>query len=371
MATRIGIIGGGVQGLSCGWYLAQHGFSVSLFERGVCGSEASGASAGLLASAGDSHAHDDSTFSVLRRHSCALWRDYAAALQRASASTIDYKTTGSLCLAFDGDEHRHWQHHDGGTGVPLDDEALLAREPFVSRDVFSAVYYGEDSHVDGRLVMRALSKAFVRAGGHLHEQATVTEISNKRGRVSGVRLADGTFCACDFVVVAAGAWSGTIDGVAQACVVRPVKGQMLSVDMGDKAYVRHALWCLSSHRDFFDTFYMVPRSDGRLLIGASVEDVGFDKRVTAGALHALLDSAVRVVPALQACPVVATWAGLRPLAYQQTPFIGALDGDPDGLLYACGHYRHGFLLAPYSAQVITDMIVGEVGADKKVAGGVA
>ena len=371
MATRIGIIGGGVQGLSCGWYLARTGFSVSLFERGVCGGEASGASAGLLSAAGDSHANDDSAFSALRRRACGLWHDYAAALQQASARSIDYSKEGSLCLAFDGDEHRHWRHHHAGKAVDLDDAALVAREPFVSRDALSGLYHATDSHVDGRLVMQALRKAFLQAGGQLHEHAAVADIIDKRGRIHGMRLADDTVFACDFVIVAAGAWSTQIKGVAQACAIRPIKGQMLSLDMGKNAYVRHALWCLSRHRDFFDTFYMVPRSDGRLLVGASVEDVGFDKRVTAGPLHALLDEALRVVPVLESCPVVETWAGLRPMASRQTPFVGSLDGDTVGLLYACGHYRHGFLLAPYSAQAITDAITDAVGMRHKVAGGVA
>ena len=359
----IAIIGGGVQGLSCGWFLARRGFRVELFDCHNCGEEASWAAAGMLSGSSGGQGHDSASFRSLCAKAVRLWHNFVTDLEDASGMTVDYCRSGSLSLAFNKSEHAEWVHHRQKGVVLLRDEALLEMEPYLASDIFSAFYHPDDHHVDSRCVLQALRRAFLASGGVLHEHCAVKAVEVSGGSVKGIRLKEeqggGAFFSSSYVVVAAGAWSGLLEGVSGLAGMRPIKGQMVALDMGTHRYVKHALWFSSCLRDLGDYFYMVPRRDGRLLLGATVEDVGFDKRVTSGAVYRILHAAFRVVPALESCAVLESWAGLRPMALSQMPYVGALRDGPKGLLYACGHYRHGFLLAPWTAAVVAAHVMGE------------
>ena len=368
MEQNIAIIGGGVQGLSCGWFLARRGMRVDLFDCQNCGEEASWAAAGMLSGSSGGHGNDSAAFRSLCVAAARLWQDFVTDLENASGMTVDYCRSGSLCLAFNNSEHAEWLHHRQKGVVLVRDEALLDMEPYLASDVFSAFYHPDDHHLDSRCVLQALRRAFVASGGVLHEHCAVEAVAVSDGAVEGIRLKQKqgqagergeNFFASSYVVVAAGAWSGLLAGISESAQLRPIKGQMVALDMGTHRYVTHALWFSSCLRDLGDYFYMVPRRDGRLLLGATVEDVGFDKRVTAAAVYRILHAAFRVVPALESCAVVESWAGLRPMAVSQMPYVGALRDAPKGLLYACGHYRHGFLLAPYTAAEVTAQVMGD------------
>jgi len=185
-------------------------------------------------------------------------------------------------------------------------------------------------------------------GGHIEAGGGVEAIEVDPRRVRGVRTPHG-FVAGSIVINAAGAWAGTLEGLpAHARVpTSPVKGQMLALG-GSRAALRRALWVPGA--------YIVPRSDGRVLIGATVERAGFDVRVTAQGVHALLNAALRAMPALGDLAVTETWAGTRPGSADGLPFIGATA--LDGYFVAAGHYRYGIVCAPATGQLIADAVEG-------------
>ena len=175
-------------------------------------------------------------------------------------------------------------------------------------------------------------------------------ISSSGGRVDGVVLADGTKVAADMVVLAAGAWSRSIGGLVAELrpPVRPIKGQMIALGMDPSApLLNHVLWAPGA--------YLVPRRDGRLLVGATVEEKGFDTQLTAGGLLTLLEAAWRVLPAVEELPIAETWVGHRPGSRDDAPILGA--GPLPGLIYATGHHRNGILLTPITADAIARLVL--------------
>jgi len=178
----------------------------------------------------------------------------------------------------------------------------------------------------------------------------VAAIAVEGGRARGVRLADGVFAAADVVVLAAGAWSREVGGLPAAALppVRPVKGQMLALRMDPAApLLRHVLWAPKS--------YLVPRRDGRLLVGATVEERGFDDALTAGGLLALLEGAWRVLPGIEELAVAETWVGFRPTSRDDAPILGPTA--VEGLVLATGHHRNGILLAPVTAEAVAGFVL--------------
>src|SRR5262249_20204430 len=203
------------------------------------------------------------------------------------------------------------------------------------------------------------------AGVVSREQSAVEQVLVRQGRAAGVRLADGSEVTAGTVVIAAGAWSRGIGGVApaQRPPVRPVKGQLLALRMDPAApLIRHVIWA--------PNVYLVPRRDGRMILGATVEERGFDTSMTAGGILALLEAAWRVLPAIEELPVDEMWVGHRPGSRDDAPILGP--GPVDGLVYATGHHRNGILLAPVTADAVarlvldgkTDPAIGPFGMDR-------
>ncbi|MBC6497754.1 MAG: glycine oxidase ThiO [Alphaproteobacteria bacterium GM7ARS4] len=375
---KVVVIGGGIQGLACGWSLARAGFHVTLFEAKTCGAEASGAAAGMLSGRADSKAHDDGVLRGLCLLGQRLWRDFARHVQEASGIDIDYRQEGTIHLAYDKDEHhalaRHMASHmdetcdEDARPYWLSREQLTQREPHLTGNIFSALYYPDEHSVDSRLVIKALCKALRASGGVIHEKAHVSAVLTDNGRVSGVMSA-GTAWACDYVIVAAGAWSMDVEGIrgghgrrAQGAglgVVRPIKGQMIALRMEDSASIRHHVWMYTKAQEWGEGCYLVPRQDGRLLVGATIEDRGMDREMYAGAVSYLLRAACRMVPAVEHMAIESLWTGLRPQSSSSLPWMGRLEGSPRGVFYACGHYRHGILLAPVTASTLLCAIRAE------------
>jgi glycine oxidase len=211
-----------------------------------------------------------------------------------------------------------------------------------------------DHRVNNRLLAQALTVAATRAGVIIRTGTPATAVENAGGQVSGVRLSSGERIAARHVVIAAGSWSGELDGLPQSLPVFPVKGQMLAVDgrarsngRGTPAPIARVVHGTGA--------YLIPREDGRVLIGATVEHVGYRKGPTPRGVASLIAAAARMVPLLADLPMVETWAGFRPGTPDDMPIIG---GDPllEGLYYATGHFRNGILLAPLSARVIAELI---------------
>ncbi len=344
---RVAIIGGGVIGLAVGWRLAQRGADVELFERGKAGQGASHAAAGMLA-AGCETEPGEAALGALNRASLALWPDFAAELEAASGISVGLRREGTLIIALNRDDVARLRHDfefQAGQGVAL--EWLTAaeareREPHLAPQLAGAIFSPGDWQVDNRLVAAALAEAFSRAGGRLHENTPVAKLDHAHGRVTGIVTPGGAQRA-DCVVIAAGAWSGGLDLPIPKLPIRPVKGQMLAVRMDQRApLLDHVVWAPRA--------YLVPRVDGRLIIGATVEERGFDDQITAGGLFGLLDGAWRALPAIEDLPVVETWVGFRPGSRDDAPILGA--SSLDGLMLATGHHRNGILLTPVTADAM-------------------
>ncbi|HEY0523894.1 MAG TPA: glycine oxidase ThiO [Stellaceae bacterium] len=349
------MVGGGVIGLSIGWRLAAAGCPVDLYERGVAGRGATWAAAGMLAACVELEPTEEALL-ALDRLSQSMWPDFARELEAASDGIdVGYREEGTLVVALtrdDVEKLRFAWEMQRDAGIPLEwlsGAAARQREPYLNPRIAAALYSPQDRQVDNRQVAAALVAAFRRAGGRLHERAEVDAIDIAGGRAQGVVVA-GERRAADIVVLAAGAWSAGVPGVPEAArpPVRPVKGQMLAVRMDRAApLLRHVVWG--------PTGYLVPRRDGRLLVGATVEERGFDGTLTAGGLYTLLDAAWRVLPGIEELPIDETWTGFRPGSRDDAPYLGPTA--IDGLVLATGHHRNGILLTPVTAAAIADFVL--------------
>ena len=349
------IIGAGVIGLGIAWRLAQAGCRVSLFDRGEAGRGASWAAAGMLAAAVETEPGEEPLL-PLALDSQRLWPDFARELEAVAGISVDYRGEGTLVLALNRDDAEQLRHSfDFQRRLGLDLEWLTAaearrREPHLKPGIAAAVLSPRDHQVDNRCLGRALAAAVRKAGAALHEHCPVREIMVSGGRAAGVVTDQGREEA-DVVVLAAGAWSREIGGLAPQALppVRPIKGQMLALQMDPTAPIlSHVVWLPRGG-------YLVPRKDGRLIVGGTVEEKGFDTAITAGGLLALIEGAWRAVPAIEELPVAETWVGFRPGSRDDAPMLGP--GAIDGLVVATGHHRNGILLTPVTAAVVSDYIL--------------
>ena len=346
--SEITIIGGGVVGLSCAWRLAQAGHVVTLFERGEPGQESSRAALGVLNPS--TSGQTPFPYIHLSQASLALFPALVEELKQEIGMEVGLREEGVLLVALDDTEAAKLEeemthHRDAGIPVEYVSAATLRQiEPSVSAQARGAIYFTSAMRVDNIRLCHALALAAQKAGVNMVTGALVNGVNVENGRVTGVQVS-GRVQRAQKVIVAAGYWSGTIAGVAAA--VRPIKGQglLLKPDFA----VSHVLESFAG--------YVTPGRDGHLLIGATVEDIGYDQRVTAAAMQQLLSDAMRLVPKLQNAALVHTWAGLRPRSADGLPILGPVRGK-EGLFMATAHYRNGILLAPITAQLIGDWVVG-------------
>ncbi|MFM2043744.1 MAG: glycine oxidase ThiO [Pseudomonadota bacterium] len=284
------------------------------------------------------------------------WPGFAAELEAATGQPVGLRVDGTIAVALTRDDLealRTTYTFQRGLGLEmqwLSGAAVKEREPFLNPRAAGGILSPDDGQVDNRLVCAALVPALRAAGGILREGVAVDAVDVAAGRCRGV-VVGGVLEQADVVVVAAGAWSRSIPGLPPAAVppVRPVKGQMLSLAMDPAApLLRHVVWPPKC--------YLVPRSDGTLIIGATTEEKGFDDRLTAGGVLALLDAAWRALPGIEELPVVEMWTGFRPGSRDDAPIIGPAPG-VDGLVLATGHHRNGILLAPVTADAVAEIVL--------------
>ena len=348
------IIGAGVIGLGIAWRLAQRGAAVTLFDRAAAGSGASHAAAGMLAVCAEAEPGEENLIALGRR-SQALWPDFAAELEKLTGQSVGLRPEGTLVVALTADDQARIQHHlafQRSLDLPVEwisAREARRREPHLA-SIAGAVWSPEDGQVDNRKLVAALKLACASAGADIREHRPVRRILITNGRAVGVELADGSEDRADVVVLAAGAWSRGIEGLPSALrpPVRPVKGQMIALQMDPAApLVTHVVWG--------PNVYMAPRVDGRLIIGATVEEKGFDTTLTAGGVLALLEAAWRAVPAIEELPIDEMWVGHRPGSRDDAPILGP--APVDGLVYTTGHHRNGILLAPVTADAIARLVL--------------
>jgi glycine oxidase len=346
MSSDVIIIGGGVIGCSIAWRLSQAGLSVSLIEKGRIGCEASRAAAGMLSPQGESQS--PGPFFDLCLRSRALYRDFTQELFDVSGVDAEYKDEGTLAVVFDHEnleDRTAWARWQLDAGLPLEYVSateLRKLEPAVAKSAATAIFLPQEHQIENRRLMDALEIAIRHAGVAVLEGTEVISITREADRVTGVETTKGRIDG-GTVIVAAGTWSSALlQPLGLNANVVPARGQMLAV----KSDVCPITRVLHSH-----SAYVVPRRDGRILIGATVEHAGFRKAVTIGAVNSLLNAALELVPVLADSEIIETWCGLRPDTADHLPILGF--GGPENLLLATGHYRNGILLAPVTATLLT------------------
>ncbi|HTK36882.1 MAG TPA: glycine oxidase ThiO [Pyrinomonadaceae bacterium] len=351
-ASDVLIIGAGVIGLSIARALNKRGVrNISVIERGAAGAEASHAAAGMLAPQCEADRPDD--FFRLCRGSNRFYPLLSQQLKVETGADIELDQCGTFFAAFTDEdaaeigERFEWQKRSGLAVEHLTAEDALKEEPNLSPTVREALYFPYDTQVENRKLVAALKKYAEINGITVRQYTEIKELIVDNDHVAGAISASEKFYA-GMTILAAGAWTPFIkfrEGVVPV-EVKPVRGQII---------------CFEPRRPLFRKViytprgYIVPRADGRLLVGATVEDKGFDKMVTAEGTEKLRRNAEQISPAFSGLEISDSWVGLRPASPDGLPVLGELP-DIKGLIVATGHYRNGILLAPITAEIVADYV---------------
>lgn len=368
------VIGAGVIGLAVAWRLSRRGAVVALVDRARPGQQTSRVAAGMLAPVAEA-AYGEERLLELTMASAAAYPQFIAELEAATGLSAGHMPNGALHVALDRDEAAELRRrHDFLAGLGLEVEMLGPSacreiEPGLAPGFHGGMRVAAEAVVDPRLLTRALGAALGignlgdrdssndRDGAVTFVAGEAVELLRPSGRMTGVALADGTSLRAQYVVAATGSWAGSDPWLPAELrpPVRPVKGQIVElaprpgVAGGDP---------VCSGIVATERVYLVPRADGRLIVGATVEEQGFDTAVTAGGVYELLREGYRALPDLAEMELVEAVAGLRPATPDNLPVIGA-DPRLEGLIHASGHYRNGILLAPLTAEAVASAVAGE------------
>ncbi len=354
------VVGGGVIGLATAWRAAGRGLSVVVCDPAP-GSGASTVAAGMLAPVTEAH-YTEQALLRLTLDSAARWPGLAAELLDGTGIDPWYRETGTVLAAADGsdlamaDELYAFQRSLGLSVDRLTARELRALEPMLAPGVRGGMFVAGDHQVDPRRLIPALLAACRAAGVEIRpDRVAALQVTGERA--TGVITAAGVTLAAGQVLLAAGSWTGEIDGVPPGVLptVRPVKGQLLrlQVPAASRPFLRHNLRGIVRGA----SVYLVPREDGELVLGATMEELGFDTTVTVGAIYELLRDAREVLPGISELAVVETQAGLRPATADNMPVLGATA--LPGLVLATGHFRNGILLAPVTADAVAAVLAGD------------
>jgi len=344
------IIGGGIVGCACAYELAKRGAKVTLVEYGKTGMQATNAAAGMLAPMTETERPDD-LFTIGMR-ALDEYPQVVRELEEACGFGLEFRQDGILQVAFDDAQAEHlrrrygWQREMGLAVEWLDGDACREAESRLSDRVVAGVYGAPEATVSNQLVALALERAARARGAEIRERAPVTRAKRRGGGVASV-LAGDAWIDADTVILAAGARSGQIARRLGAHLpVFPVRGQMIALG-GMSTPIARPVWGPDG--------YLVPRVNGLVFAGATVEHVGFRRRTTKPAVRRLRAMARRLVPALQSAQLHFEWAGLRPGSPDGLPIIGPLEGT--NVVAATGHYRNGILLGPMTGALVARGIV--------------
>jgi glycine oxidase len=349
--TDVLVVGGGVIGCALAAELAARGRTVTVIERAEPGAEASGAAAGMLAPQAEARERD--AFFDFALESRALYPAWVRTLEEETGIDVGYRRTGLLHCVFAGSPAGSlaaqiaWQRAAGlDVGERRADQLAEEIGGRLSAEVAGAASFPEEGIVDPRRLTRAVWLVAERRGVRVRTGVAALGFSIESGVCRGVETETGTILA-DSIVDAAGAWAAFDPSLPMPVPVQPVRGQIVELQLA-----RRPLETIVSS----DDVYLVPRPDGTVLLGSTVEHVGFRKEVTAGAVERLIAGAVRLVPELRSARFVTAWSGLRPGTPDGLPVLGRCN--VPGLFFAAGHFRNGILLAPVTALAVADAIVG-------------
>jgi glycine oxidase len=350
--VRVAIVGGGIMGCSTALCLAERGADVVVLERAVPGAEASSAAAGILGTQTELHRSEEHVDAFVRARQA--WAAWAPTLQQASGFDIGYRPTGVLHVARTDDELAElarevsWQKARGLTAALISELQAREVEPELGPGLVGAAHFPDDAQVDPPALLRALMVLLARSHQiEVRSGTTVERLLVERDRCVGAKLDDGEVRA-DATVLAAGSWSSLIPGVpVELPAVRPVRGQIVVLDERPPR-VRTIVFGAGA--------YLVPRGDGRVVCGSTMENAGYRKEVTAAGVHSILAGCLACVPSLGSAQLAATYSNFRPYVSGDTALVGA--SPLPGLFLATGHHRNGILLCKTTADAVATAVFG-------------
>ena len=347
------VIGGGIIGCSVAWRLAAEGVATTVLERGRLGQEASWAAAGMIAP--QAEADGPGPFFDFCMKARDAFEAIVDRLVRDGGVDPEYDRAGILYVALDADERvqlerrARWQHSVGAPLEELSGAEARRIEPLLSPEAIYAIHMPTNRRTDNRKLTQAYAAAARRAGAQFVEGARVEALAIRGEHADGVVMDDGSTREADVVVNAAGSWAGEIRGLeADRVKLHPVRGQIVCFEVAP-ATMGPALFSLRG--------YLVPRRDGRLLAGSTMEEAGYNKTVTLAGLDKIARGAAAIVPALGAAAFREAWAGLRPATCDLLPVLG-FSPSVSNVLWAAGHFRSGILLSAITGEIIADLVKG-------------
>lgn len=350
---KVIVIGGGIIGASIAWRLAREHIDVVVLERARLGQEASWAAAGLIAP--QAEAQTSGVFFDLCLVARRVFDETIDRLTADSSLDPEYDPHGILYIALDAVERAELESrarwHREARALVHELSAAEARkiEPAISPETLFALHLPDNRRIDNRKLTQAYIAAAVNSGAEFREGASVDSIVTQGGRATGVRLHDGTVVEAELVVVAAGSWSHQVRGLeADRVALHPVRGQMLCFETRPRMLTPSV---------FSMRGYLVPRRDGRLLAGSTMEEAGYNKTVTLGGIEKISRGVLTMVPVLAEIPFREAWAGLRPATRDLLPVLGYSPSIAN-VVWATGHYRSGILLSAITGEIIADLIAG-------------
>lgn len=342
------VAGGGLIGASIALELAEAGLKVGLYDARDPGREASWASAGMISPAPENPGMIP--FMPISLASVALYPEFIRKVEELSGKDVDYRKSGAFDVMLEGDIEREMstiialQHGVGLRAEAISAERAREMEPALNEDIQAAIFRADEGSLDVRVFTDAILEAARRKGVEIFARNGVKALKKESARCRGLILEHGEVEA-KWTIIAAGSFSTRIEGAEPYAPVFPAKGQMVGLRY-EGVEIRHILWL--GHK------YLVPRTNGRIIAGSTIERSGFDHAVTVGGIESILREAIKMVPELENARIEETWAGLRPDSPDHLPIIGPTD--VEGLLIATGHYRSGVLLTPITARLIRDWV---------------
>ena len=347
------VIGGGIIGCSVAWRLAAEGVATTVLERGRVGQEASWAAAGMIAP--QAEADGPGLFFDFCMKARDAFDGIVDRLVRDGGVDPEYDRAGILYVALDADERAQlerrarWQRSVGAPLEELSGAEARRVEPMLSPEALYAIHMPTNRRTDNRKLTQAYAAAARKAGAEFVEGAHVEALALRGERASGVLMDGGSIREADVVVNAAGAWAGEIRGLeADRVKLHPVRGQIVCFEVAPGT-IGPALFSLRG--------YVVPRRDGRLLAGSTMEEAGYNKIVTLAGLDKIARGAAAIVPTLGAAAFREAWAGLRPATRDLLPVLG-FSPSVSNVLWAAGHFRSGILLSAITGEIIADLVKG-------------
>jgi glycine oxidase len=355
--VRVIVIGGGIIGASIAWRLASESAEVVVLERARLGQEASWAAAGMIAPQAEAQA-------------AGVFFDLCLAARRVFDATVDrlvadsgldpeYDPHGILYIALDSAERdelaarARWHREAGALVHELSGDEARKIEPAISSETLYALHLPDNRRVDNRKLTQAYIAAALNAGAQFRAGVRADSIIVASGRATGVRLHDGATLEADLIIVAAGTWSHQIGGLeADRVALHPVRGQMLCFEARPRI-LTPAVFSMRA--------YLVPRRDGRILAGSTMEEAGYNKTVTLAGIEKIVRGALAMVPSLAELPFREAWAGLRPATKDLLPVIGRSPSVAN-VIWSTGHYRSGILLSALTGEVVADLVAGRAPA---------